>query len=54
VLSVADIKRVVSDMKDRSAGTVYIAGERWYIWKPGKGWVIKPGPLKAKARKRRG
>lgn len=50
-LTIADIKDVVAKMKHRSVGTVFVHGQRYYLWSPADGWM-RPGPHKAAMRKR--
>ena len=49
-LTKIDLKRLVEFCKKHEVGTIYVGGERCYVWVKGKGFV-KAGPFKARMRK---
>jgi hypothetical protein len=51
-MNLEDFKKVVAAMKERDVGTIFVRGERHYVWSPSRGW-LKPGPLKERFRKKK-
>ena len=49
MITLADIKRAVSLAKKHATGTIYVNGQRQYVFVRGKGFV-EPGRYKAKLR----
>lgn len=48
-MNLIEMKRLVTLMKERAVGDIYVGGERCYVWVKGRGWV-NPGPFKKKMR----